>query len=96
MTAIKEFFERVAEEFRPRQIIFFGSYACGRPTEDSDVDLAKRWKGGEFSMKPLTREWVEKAEGDFELMERLAPSRSRRLQDGICFHAHEKSKLQTP
>jgi predicted nucleotidyltransferase len=29
----------VAKKFRPRKIILFGSYACGKPTEDSDVDL---------------------------------------------------------
>ena len=39
MTAIKEFCERVGKEFRPRRIILFGSYAYGKPTEDSDVDL---------------------------------------------------------
>lgn len=29
----------IAEEFKPEKIILFGSYACGHPTEDSDVDL---------------------------------------------------------
>ncbi|MGO8698349.1 MAG: nucleotidyltransferase domain-containing protein [Limisphaerales bacterium] len=29
----------VACEFRPEQIIVFGSYANGAPTEDSDVDV---------------------------------------------------------
>jgi predicted nucleotidyltransferase len=46
------FVDRVAAGFKPRRIILFGSYACGRPTEDSDVDLLitrKRW-----SMSPLT------------------------------------------
>ena len=36
---IQKFADRVAEEFRPRKIILFGSYAYGRPTADSDVDL---------------------------------------------------------
>jgi predicted nucleotidyltransferase len=27
------------EQFRPEQVILFGSYACGRPNRDSDVDL---------------------------------------------------------
>jgi predicted nucleotidyltransferase len=30
---------RIAEAFRPERIILFGSYAYGRPTLDSDVDL---------------------------------------------------------
>jgi predicted nucleotidyltransferase len=29
----------VAKEFRPHKIILFGSYAVGKPTVDSDVDL---------------------------------------------------------
>jgi predicted nucleotidyltransferase len=29
----------LAREFRPKKIILFGSYAYGRPTLDSDVDL---------------------------------------------------------
>src|SRR5438067_1241895 len=37
--AIKKFAEQVAKKFKPRSIILFGSYAYGRPTEDSDVDL---------------------------------------------------------
>ncbi|HEX4796017.1 MAG TPA: nucleotidyltransferase domain-containing protein [Humisphaera sp.] len=36
---IQDFADRVARRFRPAQIILFGSYAYGRPTKDSDVDL---------------------------------------------------------
>jgi predicted nucleotidyltransferase len=36
---IKKWCETVACEFRPEQIIVFGSYASGTPTEDSDVDV---------------------------------------------------------
>ena len=31
--------ERIGREYKPQQIILFGSYARGRPTEDSDIDL---------------------------------------------------------
>ena len=30
---------RIAEQFKPQKIILFGSYAYGKPNEDSDVDL---------------------------------------------------------
>ena len=30
---------RIVEAFQPEKIILFGSYAYGRPTADSDVDL---------------------------------------------------------
>jgi predicted nucleotidyltransferase len=44
--------DRIVAGFKPWRIILFGSYACGSPTADSDVDLLitrKRW-----SMSPLT------------------------------------------
>ena len=39
MEQIKALSQRIAEKFQPEQIILFGSYAYGKPTEDSDVDL---------------------------------------------------------
>jgi predicted nucleotidyltransferase len=36
---IRSLSERIVEEFQPQRIILFGSYAAGRPTPDSDVDL---------------------------------------------------------
>jgi uncharacterized protein len=36
---IRAFSEAVAREFRPQKIVLFGSYAYGRPSADSDVDL---------------------------------------------------------
>lgn len=31
--------QRVVDELRPLKVVLFGSYAYGRPTPDSDVDL---------------------------------------------------------
>ncbi|MCK6485064.1 MAG: nucleotidyltransferase domain-containing protein [Phycisphaerae bacterium] len=39
MRAIRAFARRIVREFRPQRIILFGSYAYGKPTGDSDVDL---------------------------------------------------------
>jgi predicted nucleotidyltransferase len=39
MRSIKDFSKRIAEEYKPQTIILFGSYAAGRATADSDVDL---------------------------------------------------------
>ena len=39
MRDIKRAALRIAQHFRPRRIILFGSYAYGTPNEDSDVDL---------------------------------------------------------
>lgn len=37
--SIHAFARRVAKEFKPKKIILFGSYAYGKPTADSDVDM---------------------------------------------------------
>src|SRR5580693_8450137 len=39
MAAIRRFARRIAERFQPAKIILFGSYAYGKPHEESDVDL---------------------------------------------------------
>jgi predicted nucleotidyltransferase len=36
---IQAFVKQVADEFHPNRVILFGSYAYGKPTADSDVDL---------------------------------------------------------
>ncbi len=36
---IRKVCQRIADEFKPEKIILFGSYAYGKPTPDSDVDL---------------------------------------------------------
>ena len=36
---IKRVCAQIARRFRPQRIILFGSYAYGKPTPDSDVDL---------------------------------------------------------
>src|SRR4051812_42549042 len=36
---IKAFVKEIARQFRPERVVLFGSYAYGKPTEDSDVDL---------------------------------------------------------
>ncbi|SPE55405.1 Putative nucleotidyltransferase (modular protein) [Verrucomicrobia bacterium] len=36
---IRAFSDAVVRQFRPQKIVLFGSYAYGKPTENSDVDL---------------------------------------------------------
>ena len=40
-------------------------------------------------MKPMTAEWVAKAEGDFAMVERESRARKNRSHDGICYHAQQ-------
>ena len=151
----------IVREFRPLQVILFGSYGYGTPTEDSDVDLLvimsipesetrrqaveirrrihpgfpmdllvrspeeisyrlsyNDWflreitEKGEIlystadalpyaiasqtekcikekgTMNPLTLEWIQKAEGDYAMMQQSLNS-SNPIHDGICFHAQQ-------
>jgi predicted nucleotidyltransferase len=41
---------QIAREFKPQRVILFGSYAYGKPTESSDVDLlvVMPFKGKDF------------------------------------------------
>jgi len=39
LSAIRRFARQIAERFKPEKIILFGSYAYGKPNEESDVDL---------------------------------------------------------
>jgi predicted nucleotidyltransferase len=39
LAAIRRFARSIAERFQPDKIILFGSYAYGKPHEESDVDL---------------------------------------------------------
>jgi predicted nucleotidyltransferase len=36
---IREIVQQIVERFHPQKVILFGSYAGGKPTQDSDVDL---------------------------------------------------------
>ena len=36
---IKEITDKIVKEYKPEKIILFGSWACGKPGLDSDVDL---------------------------------------------------------
>jgi len=40
-------------------------------------------------MKPITCEWIDKAEGDFATMERESRARNNPNYDSVCFHAQQ-------
>jgi len=39
LAKIETMVRRIVERFNPEKVILFGSYACGEPSTDSDVDL---------------------------------------------------------
>jgi HEPN domain-containing protein len=40
-------------------------------------------------MKPLTAEWVQKAEGDFTVAQKMLRARKNPVYDAVCFHAQQ-------
>ena len=85
-TQIRAFSKAIAREFRPRKIILFGSYAYGRPTEDSDVDVLVIMpfdrKRGRKSLEIRQR---IPADFPLDLIVRTPEAITRRLQWGDCF-----------
>ncbi len=84
---IIEFVDAIAAGFKPLRIVLFGSYACGSPTEDSDVDLLitrKRW-----SMSPLTAAGRIRVKlgvpFPMDLIVRTEADIQRRVADGDAF-----------
>ncbi len=63
MDQIRELGRSIGEEFKAEKVILFGSYAYGRPSPESDVDLlvVMRFKG-------------QSAWKSLEILDRLQPS----------------------
>lgn len=84
---IRSFCNAVAKQFRPQKIILFGSYAYGKPTPDSDVDLLvimprTRYRGERMSVR--IRHAVHR---DFpmDLLVRTPADVAKRLRWKDCF-----------
>jgi predicted nucleotidyltransferase len=83
---IREYAQEIARQFKPQRIILFGSYASGKPTPDSDVDL--------LVVMPLKGRAVEKviemrlqlpAPFPMDLLVRWPQKMRQRLAWGDCF-----------
>ncbi len=84
---IRKFADEIVRQFRPHKIVLFGSYAYGRPTADSDVDLLvimdrTRYRGERMSVR--IRHAVPR---DFpmDLLVRTPAEVGKRLRWGDCF-----------
>ena len=53
--SILKMVDKIVREYQPKKVILFGSYAYGRPGEDSDVDLLIV---KDTDKRPIDR-WVE-------------------------------------
>lgn len=43
-------------------------------------------------MKPLTRDWIEKAKGDFLVASQIIRQRKNRVLDAACFHCPQSAE----
>ena len=83
---IEQFGQRIGREFAVQQVVLFGSYACGKATQDSDVDLlvvmdhkSKGWQmAGEIR-------WRLRPEFSLDLLVRTPEQLRKRLLMGDCF-----------
>ena len=82
----RAFADAVARRFKPQRIVLFGSYAYGKPTKDSDVDLLvvmpeDRKEGRKAAQ---IREEIE-ADFPLDLIVRTPEDIRWRLAEGDCF-----------
>ncbi|MDP1587376.1 MAG: nucleotidyltransferase domain-containing protein [Prosthecobacter sp.] len=84
---IKRYCNAIAAAFKPQKIILFGSYAYGRPNEDSDVDvLVIMPKSRRLGHRPALK-IREKVEAGFpvDVIVRDPAFIRERLREGDCF-----------
>jgi uncharacterized protein len=83
---IQAFSQQIAEKFQPERIILFGSYAYGRPTEDSDVDLLVILPFEEMPVqKAIAIRQQVRSPFPLDLMARTAEQIQQRLEMGDFF-----------
>ncbi|MBI5384639.1 MAG: nucleotidyltransferase domain-containing protein [Verrucomicrobia bacterium] len=90
---IKRFSDEIARRFKPEKIILFGSYAYGKPTPDSDVDLlvVMPCKGRPLDAALKVRLAVD-ADFALDLLVRTPAEVRKRLRWGDCFMQEITSK----
>lgn len=84
----------LVEQFHPEQVILFGSYACGAPTPDSDVDLlvVKEIESSSVSDATSIRKAVRHlrhsvANLPLDIMVRAPDDWRLRVKNGASFHS---------
>lgn len=81
--------QAIVSEFRPEKIILFGSFANGKPTADSDIDLllVMPFEGSPFRQASVVLSHVIKSVGvlPMDLLVRTAEQIGDRVQIGDRF-----------
>jgi predicted nucleotidyltransferase len=84
--AISAFAQKAAKQFNPDKIILFGSYAYGKPSEDSDVDILVVMPFRGRNPEKATEIWMAtKPEFPIDIMVRKPAELKKRLKLGDFF-----------
>jgi predicted nucleotidyltransferase len=81
---IRRIVERLRQTYQPERVILFGSYAYGRPTRDSDLDL--------LIVKDTTKSFFQRM---FEVRQLISPLRRGYAVEPIVVTPHELKKRLT-
>jgi predicted nucleotidyltransferase len=83
---ITRFANAVAERFKPQRIVLFGSYAYGKPNQDSDVDLLVVMpEDRRLGRKAVEIREAINADFPLDLIVRTPEDIHWRLAEGDCF-----------
>ncbi len=97
---IKQAARRIARQFQPERIVLFGSYAYGKPTDDSDVDLLILVKGNRVHDRAIRIRMAIDFPFPVDLVVRSCGEFTRRIASGDFFlkEIQEKGKVlyETP
>jgi predicted nucleotidyltransferase len=85
MSAIRRFARQIAERFQPVKIILFGSYAYGKPHNESDVDLLVIMRAANVIDQSIRIGLAFKRPFSFDLIVRTPKQIERGLKDDDWF-----------
>lgn len=84
--AISEFAQKAAKQFNPEKIILFGSYAYGKPDQNSDVDILVIMPFRGRNPEKATEIWLAtKPKFPIDIMVRKPAELKKRLKLGDFF-----------
>lgn len=96
ISKIKKFSRQIGEQFHAERVILFGSYAQGKPTADSDVDLLVigPFKGRSVD-KSVEIRMKLRPQFPLDMLIRTAEKVHQRITMGDCFMREilEKGKV---
>jgi len=83
---IRKYADQIARQFHPNKIILFGSYAYGKPTEDSDVDILVIMSFKGRNPEKATEIWMaSRPKFPIDIMVRKPEEMKKRLAMGDFF-----------